>query len=64
VQTPRLQAILNTKVLIGNEWLSLNDSVHGYKIIRISPQNITLERSLTTFTIKLNEAIPSSKKGF
>lgn len=59
----RVQAILNGKVLIDDKWLLPNDSINGFKIVRVSPNSVTIERAKIKHTIGLNESVPHSKKG-
>jgi len=40
---PKLYAIVNNHVLINNNWLTLNDTFDGYKIIKINIDSIELK---------------------
>ena len=50
-----LQAIINGKALINDQWYSINDTINGYKIIDISSQSLLLQKPKATLTLLLNE---------
>lgn len=58
-QALQLEAIINQKALINDQWLALNQSIQEYRLIRIESKSVTLQKGSSFITLPLYS--PSQK---
>ncbi|MCX2717691.1 hypothetical protein OQH61_08080 [Helicobacter sp. MIT 21-1697] len=56
-QPLRLNAIINGKALINEQWLNVGEHIEGYLIVKIESQSVIVQKAKTQFSLAIGEKI-------